>query len=91
LILFGERHRREIELSRLQPAGGGVALRIPIVKKMAARETWRLRCVQYELNRGWPAAVAIARREPAPDKTHPMSSTLITETLSAPFMTSPLE
>jgi len=34
--LFGERHRQEVEVLRLQSAGGGVALRIPIVKIGAA-------------------------------------------------------
>jgi hypothetical protein len=41
----------EIEVSRLQSAGGGVAPRIPIVKTAAAEEVWRLVWMQYERDR----------------------------------------
>ena len=91
LDLFGERHRQEIEVLRLQPAGGGVAPRIPIVKIGAARKVWRSIWVQYEFGRDRLAALVIVKHEPAPDKTCPRSSTLTTETLPAPVMMSPLE
>jgi hypothetical protein len=88
--MFGERHRQEIEVLRLQSAGGGVALRIPIVKIGAAPKVWRS-IWQYEFGRGRLAALVIVRHEPAPDKTRPRSSTLTTEILPAPVMMSPLE
>jgi len=47
--------------------------------------------VQYEFGKDWLAALAIVKFEPAPGKTCPRSSTLITEILPAPVMTSPLE
>ena len=75
---------------RLQSAGGGVALRIPIVKIGAAPKVWRS-IWQYEFGRGRLAALVIVRHEPAPDKTRPRSSTLTTEILPAPVMMSPLE